>query len=823
MLNRSLLPAALLAIVCLALSGCPSGGSKGDKKGAKDRSADSAERVDKSVVPAGWPTEPLDLGAAPITGDQRLPLDVALRTADGDPTTLGALLAGNSLVVYVNTDTDDRQTRAATRLLKKLADAGGPVGFRLVVLFVEGSTTDGIDSWYRRRGVKRIGRTAVDAQGQFASRVGWAPRSAALVGEDGQIGVQFGPTEEWDARIGFDGGLNSDLLFLAWQSKAAPPALSSATKQACTDLVRAALAAPPVLGDALPVVGLDGPGLADVTTAPVFVSLYRTGVVRRLRGTAAPGPLGEAVVRATLDALGSAGADSAAWRADAANLRFAVDVAGEGVPVPTRALKALWYLVEPGLDGITVSRGDTAGVVLPHEAVTQGFLTPRVRGRTGKWEATIKEACRRANIGVAEWTRDDVQISRFRTASFGANMPGGTTYVDMVRGNVLIDGPPDEAAILESLRLGGLWLVNTVREDGRFDYEYFPNQDKGSPDYNIVRHAGSVYGLFEMYHLAREEKAMSADQGKYIDAAARSIGYIYEAMEVPAKDETGLRRCLISNSACESGSAALTLMTFLARPPQEELPAQYRDVIYREGDDVLMEGLGLTLLDMIDAKGRVFARYREAMSMDAVKKEPAYYPGETMLALMKYHQATGDARWLAGAKAIGDRQVAVYDKDRFTWPDHWVMQALFPLWQATKEDAYAQTAYKMATHSLTEQYPVVWTPFADYHGSWRRSSDVPRTTRAGSRLEAIRGVVHLAWEAGQDATVWEDGLIAASDHLIEKQFRPDNVWFLPNPDKVQGAYPMGIVDNHLRIDNNQHALVGMVGALESLRRRAKHQ
>jgi hypothetical protein len=31
---------------------------------------------------------------------------------------------------------------------------------------------------------------------------------------------------------------------------------------------------------------------------------------------------------------------------------------------------------------------------------------------------------------------------------------------------------------------------------------------------------------------------------------------------------------------------------------------------------------------------------------------------------------------------------------------------------------------------------------------------------------------------------------------------------------------MGIVDNHLRIDNNQHALVGMLGALEVLRDRA---
>ena len=80
-------------------------------------------------------------------------------------------------------------------------------------------------------------------------------------------------------------------------------------------------------------------------------------------------------------------------------------------------------------------------------------------------------------------------------------------------------------------------------------------------------------------------------------------------------------------------------------------------------------------------------------------------------------------------------------------------------------------------------------------------------------------MVHLAWEAGEHATVWEDGLIAAADHLIEKQFRADNVWYRPNPAKVQGAYRMGLVDNHCRIDNNQHAVVGLHRALEASRRR----
>jgi AMMECR1 domain-containing protein len=591
-------------------------------------------------------------------------------------------------------------------------------------------------------------------------------------------------------------------------------------KQAAVELVRGVLTGPPVPAEGQPT-GEVPAALAAPSDRPVYVSIYRLGEVRRLRGSGTGANLGEAVRAATWDALRSAGDTAVEWQAAAADLRFAIDVLGPAQDLPTRVLSPLWYLVEPGIDGLVVQQGDgEQGVLLPHEPVTQGLLTPRVRNRDEKLKALLREASKRANLGKDAWREEAVAVRRFRATSFGVTQPGGSTAVDMVRGNVLVDGPPDEARILESLKLGGLWLVNTVREDGKFDYEYFPNAGKHSSGYNIVRHAGSVYGLFEMAELAAHEPALRADRGLYIDAAARAMGYIYDDTRSPAGDTVGDRRCLISDGRCESGSAALTLLTFLSRPDPADVDAAYRDRIFRAEDPEIMEGFGLALLDMIDKDGRVYFNYRDSRKYERVPKEPLYYPGETMLALLLFHKKTGDGRWLEGARRIGDRQVADYTENRFAFPDHWIMQGLHRLWQATREDRYAKTAYAMATHSASEQYPVVWTPFPDYHGAWRRDDDLPRTTRAGSRLEAVRRVVHLAWEDGHDATIWEDLLLMGTDHLSEKQYRPENMWYVPYPDKVIGAYPMGIVDNHLRIDNNQHALVGMLGALEVLRHRA---
>jgi hypothetical protein len=97
--------------------------------------------------------------------------------------------------------------------------------------------------------------------------------------------------------------------------------------------------------------------------------------------------------------------------------------------------------------------------------------------------------------------------------------------------------------------------------------------------------------------------------------------------------------------------------------------------------------------------------------------------------------------------------------------------------------------------------------------------DVPRTTRACSRSEALGGIVQIAWRTGADATVYEDALLRAAKHVLEHVWRPENSFFLPNPEQARGAVRMGLVDNHCRIDNNQHGLVGLHHALEVARRR----
>jgi len=756
---------------------------------------------------------------APVPEGEKLDLTAVLRDPQGNEALLSDLVQGRALITLMDTDLKDRRAKAATRNLRRLIKGGAELAFPVVVILPEGTSDEEAADFARKRQLATP--MYVDSDGEFAARTGWDLREGALVAADGTILRKFERSEAWDERFGSEPPINDDVLFWAWDIPEKGPEIPEDAKDAAVALVRAALTAEYASEDQVPAslgAMVGDPALASVGDHPVYVCLFRPGETRRLRGEAEEGTFGKRLALATGRALASAH-DRDDWVDAAGDIRLVIDVRGPDFPVPGRELRTLWYFFEPGVDGVIVGNGDRRGLVLPHEVNTQGILSPRVVKRDDKVTRLLSEACRRAGKAGKAWSSADTDLRRFRTTSFGEVIPGQGS-VDVYRGNVLIDEQTSEE-ILEMVQLGGRWLLNTVKPDGSFDYQYYPNTDEGSTDYNVVRHAGSVYGLFEMYELAYHEPGLKEDLNAYADAGARSVGWVYDALDKVPADEVGDRYCLLEGNRCQSGSAALSLMTYLSRPPREHIANRnHVAALYRDDDQVKMEGLALTMLDMIDDKGAVFRTYQQAMTQEQVEKEPLYYPGECMLALTRYYVATGDERWLAGAKAIADRQMNLYTKNRWSNPDHWVMQALYELFHATGDEKFAEVALQMGVHHASEQFsgPHV-APFPDYIGSYRRSNDVPRTTRAGSRTEAMMAVVRTAWEMGVDARLYEDAVLGATRHMSEQMFRPDNTFWMANPDRAMGALRMGIVDNHCRIDNNQHALVGMAGALEVARKR----
>ncbi|MBW2459408.1 MAG: hypothetical protein JRI68_33255, partial [Deltaproteobacteria bacterium] len=553
-----------------------------------------------------------------------------------------------------------------------------------------------------------------------------------------------------------------------------------------------------------------------------------------VRGSAKGGLLYEDLVRATSRALGQA-EDVGQWVERAQDVRLMVDVADPPVRIGSRPshklfvaaitllsqvgqrtlrasrwLSQLSYEIEPGIDGVLLRAGDRTAGFLPADPVIRGWLSPRVRGRIGKIERLMTEMSREAGGPDNLWQRSDAVLYKVRSFSFGRPAAStGQQAQRLYRANALLDSV-DSAAILEGIAEVARWLAVAVGPDGKFDYEYLPNHDGTTQDYNVVRHAGCVYGLFHVYRMALREPRLRPHANDYLEAGIRSMSWVYRDLGKPrgATDDQMIA-FLGPGGVATSGASALTLLTFLARPrPDMVSHPVLAERLERSGDAERIEGLGRFLVAMIDDHGKVFANYQDRLAAPEVDKEPLYYPGETMLALARLHNATRDPRWLEAARRIADHRVASYNRDLRN-PDHWVMQGLWELYRSTGEERYALCGLRMGQHHAAEQFPPLRPPFEDYAGSYRRTDDTPRTTRACSRSEALGGVVHIAWRKGVDATIYEDALIRGAEHLLENTYNPANSFYLPNPAKARGAIRMGLVDNHCRIDNNQHALVGL--------------
>jgi hypothetical protein len=314
-----------------------------------------------------------------------------------------------------------------------------------------------------------------------------------------------------------------------------------------------------------------------------------------------------------------------------------------------------------------------------------------------------------------------------------------------------------------------------------------------------------------------------ADAGsRALRAGMDALGYITRNLASPDPEERPGMRCFVSErSEASSGSTALAALAIAQLPdPASVADEESRRRVAAFDRNGTLRRTGECLLSMIDPDGAVFANYREAVGNERVVKEPLYYPGEVALALVRSYRILGDDRLLEGAVRIADRQRGIYSVSLaldFPWPgDHWIIQALAELAPITDDAEYARLAVLMGQGYVREQYPPQAHLWRDYAGAYRRIVDVPRTTRAASRGEALTAALAAARFAGEDPAPFERALLAGARHLVEQQFTEESSYFVPASWDVLGGIRMGLVDNHLRIDNNQHAIVGMLGALEVL-------
>jgi small neutral amino acid transporter SnatA (MarC family) len=378
----------------------------------------------------------------------------------------------------------------------------------------------------------------------------------------------------------------------------------------------------------------------------------------------------------------------------------------------------------------------------------------------------------------------------------------GTVLVLVVVGVFGVLAPPEHCPAVtvdglhEASALTVDWFVDNQNPDGTWLYQYDAEDDRVIADYNVVRHAGAIMGLYQ----------------------AAVAGYP-GALE---SGDAGLE-WLLDRSFVEHGWTAIVYQGEVSVGTVALLAAGLTDRREATGDDRyddLLRRLGGFMAAQTEASGAVLAYYsriQEAPIPDAYSK---YYTGEAYWALTRLHRTFPGEGWDEVADRIGDYLATRRDDVEDNWPmipDHWAAYGLAetvgfpdrpgegdgPL--TTAEIDYAERQAGMFGSQVR------WV--SQRKGPWGlavRGPHVPRGGGYGVVGEALTGFWRVAEGEPRLASLREpiaERTRCIAGLAIEAQTDESEAAAYENPERVAGAW---FRDGETRMDDQQHALAALL-------------
>ncbi len=441
-------------------------------------------------------------------------------------------------------------------------------------------------------------------------------------------------------------------------------------------------------------------------------------------------------------------------------------------------------LASMGLEGMLAARDDgKVGFVLPGEVLQKHLARS---GSPTSLDAAQVEQWLAQRAGVVSSALSEMRGYGFRADTF-IESADRLRVLRVERGQVVGAAEVAPQGLLAAVKLGAEYLVRMLSPAGRYTYMYHPSDERADSSYGWLRHSGATYALLEAFEEFGEpryaEKAALALHylGSHLKTDAASRGsYVIDTTDEEQQKAGGAGLALLAYAkyAAVTGSRAdLETMRSLARFIVAE---QYADGHFRSNDDIEHEP-GKTL-----------------------KREPIYYQGEAILALVRLYAIDPQPSYLDAARRGADWVVHV--RDRFVSEDsqehdHWASYAFNDLFRVTRDEAYLQHAYKIARAILKKQRgPNAMAP--DLVGTFYEA----QTTPAATRLEAYAADIALTRFAGKPDAWLLDAARPVAHALVRAQFTLDSDYWLKNPARAEGGMPESPFTPEIRIDYVQHAM-----------------
>lgn len=344
--------------------------------------------------------------------------------------------------------------------------------------------------------------------------------------------------------------------------------------------------------------------------------------------------------------------------------------------------------------------------------------------------------------------------------------------------------------LLDSVKIAGDYLVSVTNEDGSFVYEYNASHDWESSSYNMLRHAGTIYSMLQLYDTVNDDQLLSASE--------RAIEYL-----LSFSVEYDNASCIVYDDAIKLGGNALAVIAL----------AEHAKVTDDSKYLLIMQDLTKYIKQSQKDSGEFICKryYSTGVTSDFVSQ---YYPGEALLALCRLYSLDGNKTWLDVAETGAQYLINVRDADISTndlTHDHWLLMALNELYRYRSNQLYLNQSMRIAESIMYKQRDGVnrEPKYPEWLGSYYTP---PRSTPTATRSEGLIAAYHLAVDFGDSDTALRilNATILGVEFQLRTQFTSDNVADLPDPQHAIGGFHESLTCYDIRIDYVQHNICSIL-------------
>ena len=336
----------------------------------------------------------------------------------------------------------------------------------------------------------------------------------------------------------------------------------------------------------------------------------------------------------------------------------------------------------------------------------------------------------------------------------------------------------DKEYAAELVKNASGFLIDQVKDDGSFVYGYYPRFDKNIDNYNIVRHASTLWSLVCQYRMTGNEELVPV-----ID---RAIDYMVENAIVERNDEISYlyeeKSDEIKLGGCGVAVVALT---------------EYMDAFGSDKYKDLAIKLGNGILTMLDQNS---GEYYHVLDGEFIKKEQfrtVYYDGEATFALCRLYSLTSDEKWLDAAKSAVEHFISA---DYVQYKDHWVAYSMNEITKYVDDERY----YTFALRNAQENLDTIYNRDTTYHTYFEL---LMSTFEIYDRM--IERGIHVDYlDNGFDLEYFLRTIYKRADHMLCGYFYPEYAMYMANPNSILDTFMVRHDGYRVRIDDVQHNVGG---------------